>query len=236
MKIKCVWEHNGNDTILYANNFIGAFTRGASREAALEKMCDEVESYLEWCKKDVPDSLLAEIVQEKQSDLQIKDADSDVLFEEEKKPLTLEEYTSLKELVLKSATDFLKLYEMIPDKEQSCLPKRQTFYGPLPRTAKEMYEHTKNVNSYYWGEIGVDADDQNSIVDCRKRGFECLEKKPDFLENKIYDGSYNEQWSLRKMLRRFIWHDRIHAKAMYRMAIKTFGENSVENVFHFHTL
>ena len=28
MKVKCVWEHNGDDSILYASNFIGAFTRG----------------------------------------------------------------------------------------------------------------------------------------------------------------------------------------------------------------
>ena len=25
MKVKCVWEHNGDDSILYASNFIGAF-------------------------------------------------------------------------------------------------------------------------------------------------------------------------------------------------------------------
>lgn len=44
-------------------------------------------------------------------------------------------------------------------------------------------------------------------------------------------GSYNEEWSLRKVLRRFIWHDRIHAKAMYKMAVKAFGIASVQNIF-----
>ena len=28
MKIKCVWEHNGDDTLLYAENHVGAFSRG----------------------------------------------------------------------------------------------------------------------------------------------------------------------------------------------------------------
>ena len=32
MKVNCVWEHNGDDSILYANNFVGAFSRGASKE------------------------------------------------------------------------------------------------------------------------------------------------------------------------------------------------------------
>lgn len=38
MKIRCVYEHNGDDTILYADNFIGAYTRGASLQMAMDKM------------------------------------------------------------------------------------------------------------------------------------------------------------------------------------------------------
>ena len=48
MKIRCVWEHNGNDSILYADSFIGAFTRGASKDLAIQKMPSEIKSYLMW--------------------------------------------------------------------------------------------------------------------------------------------------------------------------------------------
>ena len=96
-----------------------------------------------------------------------------------------------------------------------------------------MYEHTKNVNEYYFAEIDVDADNGGTIYECRKRGFEALEVKPDFLQNAVVAGSYGEDWSLRKVLRRFIWHDRIHARAMYRMAVKMFGTKNVENPFYF---
>lgn len=232
MKIRCVWEHNGNDSILYANNFVGAYTRGETKDIALQKMAGEVASYLEWKGEAVPVSLEAMIAQEKASLLTISDADSDVLFEEEKEPLSRAEYEELKALALKSAQDFLDLYEAIPDKNKSCLPVRKTFYGQVPRTASEMYEHTKNVNDYYFGEIGVETDHEGTIVDCRQRGFVLLEGQPDFLKNIVSLGSYNEEWSLRKVLRRFIWHDRIHAKAMYRMAVRTFG-GDIPNVFHF---
>ena len=60
-----------------------------------------------------------------------------------------------------------------------------------------------------------------------------LEGKDNFLDNGVVIGSYGESWSLRKVIRRFIWHDRIHAKAMYRMAQKTFGYDHVRNVFGF---
>lgn len=233
MRISCVWEHNGDDSILYADHLIGAFTRGASKDLAIQKMPAEIKSYLMWKGYFIPASFDIEIVQEKRSELTIADADSDVLFEEERKALSDSEYADLKVLALKSAQDFLTLYQAIPDPDQSCLPMRATFYGPVPRTAREMYEHTKNVNDYYFGEIGVSADHEGSILECRKRGFAELESQPDFLKNTVYLGSYHEEWSLRKVLRRFIWHDRIHAKAMYRMAVKTFGSHAVPNIFLF---
>ncbi len=233
MIINCVWEHNCNDTLLYATNLIGAYTRGESLEIAKAKMPQEIVSYLNWLGKDTTDSMEIVIVEEKNSELAIRDADSDVLFESEQAPLTAAEYENLKALALKSAKDFLALYESIPDRNATSKAERKTFYGSVPRTAKEMYDHTKNVNAYYFGEINVDADNDGNIYECRKRGFEALERQPDFLQNIVIEGSYGEDWSLRKVLRRFIWHDRIHAKAMYRMAVKVFGTENVVNPFCF---
>lgn len=233
MTINCVWEHNGNDTLLYATNFVGAYTRGESLEIAKAKMPQEIVSYCNWLGMDAAGKTEIVIVGEKRSELTIRDADSDVLFESEKAPLTAEEYKKLKALALKSAQDFLALYDSVPDKNATAAPERKTFYGKVPRSADEMYEHTKNVNTYYFAEIAVDADHDGNIYECRKRGFESLESNPDFLQNTVRKGSYGEDWSLRKVLRRFIWHDRIHAKAMYRMATKVFGVESIVNPFYF---
>ena len=213
--INCVWEHSGKDTLLYAVDYIDAHTRSERLEIAKAKMPQEIVSYCKWLGVDATDEMEIVIVGEKSSELTIRDADSDVLFESERSPLTAEEYEKLKTLALKSAKDFLALCESIPDKSATAIAERKTFYGQVPRTAKEMYEHTKNVNAYYFGEIDVDADNDGNIYDCRRRGFETLEKRPNFLQNAVIEGSYGEDWSLRKVLRRFIWHDRIHAKAMY---------------------
>ena len=233
MTVNCVWEHNGNDTLLYAIDYIGAYARGESLEIAKAKMPGEIISYLKWLGEDASENIEIIIIQEKDSDLAIKDADSDVLFESEKAPLTTDEYEKLKALALKSAKDFLTLYESIPDKSATTIAERKTFYGQVPRSADEMYEHTKNVNEYYFTEINVDADNNGNIYECRKRGFGILETKPDYLNNSVIEGSYGEDWSLRKVLRRFLWHDRIHARAMYRMAVKVFGAENVANPFCF---
>lgn len=233
MRVNCFWEHNGDDTLLYATDFIGAYTRGERLEIAKAKMPQEILSYRNWIGKDTNESIEIVILGEKASDLAIRDADSDALFETEKAPLTRAEYERLKALALRSAEDFLALYASLPDKNAVASPPRKTFYGQVPRSAEEMYAHTKSVNAYYFAEIGVEADNSGSILDCRKRGFDGLEQTPDFLQNAVFEGSYGELWSLRKVLRRFLWHDRIHAKAMYRMALKTFGAENVKNPFCF---
>ena len=203
LEIQCVWEHNGEDSLLYAADLPGAYARGRSQEETLQKMQQELPQFLRWTGSAVPpEDLTPVIVQEKAS-------------------------------ALRSAADFLALYRSIPDPDQSVLPPRETFYGAVPRTAREMYEHTKNVNSYYFRDIGIAADNEGDIFSCRERGFLLLERQPDYLQNKVFLGSYEEKWSLRKVLRRFIWHDRIHAKAMARMATKTFGAGRFCDPFGF---
>ena len=68
MEIKCVWEHNGNDTLLYAVDFVGAYTRGESLDAAKEKMPEEIKSYLKWCGGDLAAEINVVITEEKASE------------------------------------------------------------------------------------------------------------------------------------------------------------------------
>ena len=98
--MRCVWEHNGNDTLLYSVDCVGAYTRGSSLEAAMAKMSAEIEAYSLWLGQECKHDTDIEIVQEKDCDLQIADADSDILFDTEKAPLSREEYEELKALVL----------------------------------------------------------------------------------------------------------------------------------------
>ena len=114
------------------------------------------------------------------------------------RPLTAEEYEALKALALRSAEDFLTLYRSIPDKTHTTLPQRETFYGDVPLTAEEMYRHTKNVNAYYFGEIGVEVGNEPDILICRRAGFAALERQPRYLHNAVFHGSYDEDWTLRK--------------------------------------
>ena len=235
MLIKTVCEYNDEGCLVYAENFPGAFVRGRNYENAVAKFKKEIESWLDWAEDGAKseEPIETELIQEKKSELKVCDADSDIIFDSEREMLTKEEYQRLKILALRSAMDLERLYDSVPNKKMNIAPQRESFYGKIPSTAEEMYNHCMNITEYYFGEIGVDVENGPDILSCRAAGFEKLEQQENFLENKVFLGSYDEEWSLRKVLRRFIWHDRIHARAMYRRAYEAFWDDEIDNVFRF---
>lgn len=235
-EILAVIEYNDAGCLIYAQNYPGAFVRGATQAEALAKFDGEIRSYLHWATGEKPSyaqEFPVTIVQEKKSELQVCDADSDVLFASECGPMTREEYDSLRYLVLKSAQDFQCLYSSVPNPDISLHAPRKTFYGLVPRTPREMYEHTNSVTNYYCGEIDVAIPNLKNIVHNRMHALSELEGVEGFLDNAVHEGSFDESWTLKKVLRRFIWHDRIHAKAMYRTAVALWGKVIIENPFCF---
>lgn len=225
MVAEYTWEHCGGDSLVWFHRFPGAYVRGGSLTQALAKADAELRSYVHWRDGVIPAVEFDPIpASEHCPDLQVCDADSDALLPEEALAMTVGEYEALKALVLRSASCFQQLYDAVPDKTHLLTGRRETFYGQRPATAEEMYRHTKNVNAYYFDQLGVEACNEPDILACRQEGFSRLEQQPDFLTAGVLEGDYGELWSLRKLCRRFLWHDRIHAKAMYRHGRRVFGE------------
>ena len=233
-KLFAAAEQNESGCLVYATEYMGASARGKTLEEALSKLPADVVSCCRFANRSVPEEPFEFcVVQEKQSALQVCDADNDILLDCEIPPLTVAEYLWGKELCLKSAECFLRLYEAIPFPDALLKPRRKTFYGELPATAHEMYIHTNGVTSYYAGEIGARTENGTNIAVSRLAAFAAIEAAPDYLLNHISIGSNDEAWTLRKVLRRFLWHDRIHAKALYRGACALWGRSRIPNEFFF---
>lgn len=234
MKIQAVVEYNAGGYLIYAANFPGAFVRGATEAEALAKFPGELRAYLRWSTGRVPayDDPEIEIVQRKLSPLAVNLADSDVLFDAEREPLTPQEYEKLKLAVLRSARDVRRLFLSIPNPDISDRPKRVCFYGAVPRTPREMYEHINQTTAYYIGAFGISFENVPDLYTNRLQALSELETLPDFLSGTVYTAPDGELWTVRKVLRRFLWHDRIHARAMWRTA-SALWSSGPENPFFF---
>ncbi|MBE6985380.1 MAG: hypothetical protein E7434_07235 [Ruminococcaceae bacterium] len=234
MRINAVCEYNNGGYLIYAADLPGAYVRGETQNQALAKFDGEVRSYLRWCGIKLPanEEIEVGITQRKLSELQICDADSDVLFDTERAPLTPEEYQKLKLLALRSARDFNKIFQAIENPSISDRPERTSFYGLVPRTPLQMYEHTNRTTAYYAAAFGIEMENAADIYANRMLLFSEIEVLEDFLSDRGYTAPDGEAWTLRKLLRRLIWHDRIHAKAMWRTAVSLWG-SAIPNPFYF---
>ncbi len=235
MIIRAIIEYNEKGYMIFAENFPGAFSRGKTKDEAMNKLVCEIKQFVFWSTgKSCSDDCSIEIVQEEKSDACISDADTTIIFDSEKLPLTLDEYQYIKSLVIKSARDFNILYDSIPDVKKTILAARQTFYGSVPSTPEEMYIHTNEVTKSYLDGLAFIENDANIYMN-RVVAFQQIEQSSNYLDNSVYIHMYGEPWSLKKAMRRFIWHDRIHAKALYRRAFKLWG-SAVANPFGFVSL
>lgn len=96
-----------------------------------------------------------------------------------------------------------------------------------------MYRHTKNVNAYYFGEIGVEVGNEPDILICRPGRLRRTGATAPVPSQCRVPRRYDEDWTLRKVLRRFVWHDRIHGRAMWRMACALCGSRRVADPYRF---
>ena len=223
--MRAVLEYNEKGCLLWSLDCPGAFARGRSREEAAAKLSADVAAFCRWAGWPVPAGEVDMVQETYQPELRVEDADSDLLLPGEERPMTGEDYGSLRALVLRSARDLDALYASIPDPDAPLARPRETFYGEYPHTARKMFTHTNGVTAYYVGELGAEAETLPGCFENRLAGLSAVEELPGFLALPVMEGSYGELWSPRKALRRFLWHDRIHARAMYRRAKALWGEN-----------
>ncbi|MDO4564725.1 MAG: hypothetical protein Q4C04_03850 [Clostridia bacterium] len=233
MKIDAILEYNEKGCLLWAEGYPGAFSRGKTASEAVAKLPAEVASYLLWAHEKRTEFDEVSIVFEKKSQLNVEDADSDLLFPSERLPMDMAEYIQKKELALRSAHDFSVLYLSVPQRKRALVKSRPTFYGRIPQSAEEMLNHTNSTLAYYAAGVGVDFECLPDFERSRLAFFRAIEQSPDLLQPRIFIAEDGEEWTVKKLMRRLIWHDRIHARALYRKAVSFWGKARIANPFGF---
>lgn len=240
--VQAVKEYNAKGCLIYCANLPGVFVRGRTEEEAISKIANAVEEYLRWIYKEKSwtqemsafPSVMTEIVQRFESKRMIEEAETEVLFESELTPVSDEELKYWKKILLDSARDFQVMYDSILDKDVTNKPLRRTFYGCMPQTPREIYEHVNEWTTKYFEKIGISFERSSDIGTNRRVGVELLLKKNACLQQQgIMTDESGEQWTVRKVIRRILWHERIHGKSLYKMAVRLYGKEDVNNSFCF---
>ena len=234
--IEVIAEYNERGAMLWADAYPGAYARGETVSRALEKFPKSLSVFAKWAYgAPMPDLAESDFVvtHAYKTELAVEDADSDVLFPSERLPMDMTEYTQKKQLSIRSAQDFEKLVASIPQKDRALRKSRRTFYGKIPCSARETAEHTNRTLSYYANGLGIAFENEGGLSENRRRLFRAIESSPNFLFARVHEAPDGELWTLRKLMRRIIWHDRIHAYALWRHAITFWQKERIANPFGF---
>lgn len=232
--IRVAVEESATGFMVHLVDMPGASTRGASLDIAMGKVIAEAISYQQWrgvCTEN--DRYDLQVMQSENTNAQIADGDTELLIATDKS-VDAAAIAALMQLAIISATDFQHLYDAIPDPQfRDATKERMTFYGKVPANADEMLRHVDEVGEYYLRRLGltVTMTDQALIAN-RQKCMELLHCQLPALCGKVFCHDY-EYWTVAKVLRRFLWHDRIHARALYRFAVKTWGRDAICNPFVF---
>ena len=236
-ELETIMEYNDAGVTLWSPRYPGAFARGETADAAARKLPAACRRYRLWAK--LPTEAYASgeeqvrCTRKIKVDAPVEEGFTTALFPEEKLALDMAQYTSLKTLCLMSARDLEALFASIPQKDRGLLKSRRTVYGKVPVTAREMLSHVIEAQRTWAALFGVDIGESRGLLADRKRLFAGLERRPGYLDGRIVPGPDGELWTLRKLLRRLLWHDALHGRALYRKAITFWQKERIKNPFGF---
>jgi hypothetical protein len=216
-------ETNGQGFLGFIVELPGAFVRGPVEDEALSKAHHEAGSYLRWLGHEQTRFPKAHVVQTHRCRLMVEDADCEILLDNDTREMDDQEFRRLADLAKFSGVTFNKLFDSVELRDWIDEAKiRRTFYGQNKKTIQEIFDHVKQTQYYYLSRTSTSiiADQSEHFMRIRNFSLDALEAL--FRQNgnlKVYTVD-NEAWTLKKILRRFIWHDRIHGKAITRILEK----------------
>ena len=218
-----IYETNGLGFLGWITDLPGAYIRGKTLDEARGKVNKEITLYTEWLnfEKAIDMQINEEI---KESDLCIEDADSDIIFDSELTDFDKkDDFLFWCNKVLLSGAKTEEIYKKMKNKSLIDITmKRKTFYGDVYCTINDQYRHIVNVQNYYLNQIGTKMNIADEFRLNRMKFIEKLKEKYLKEGNKLYRNE-SEDWTVKKVIRRTIWHDRIHIRAIERMEKRLSG-------------
>lgn len=215
-------ETNGRGYLGFLCDLPGAFIMGKTLDEALAKAIPEAIKYNWWAHLyQIDESARVQAIQIHQSNLTVEEADCEILLDADRGSMEQQEYDIYAGLALKSARAVVDLFEAAPLKQWIDHARdKKTFYGNTPKTLAEIFTHIDNVQLYYLSRLELPVQKGMPFLETREY---CLDKiqalfnKENNLRQYFKD---NEYWTVKKTLRRYIWHDRIHARSMVKILKK----------------
>ncbi|MDE2889337.1 MAG: hypothetical protein OXR72_14115 [Gemmatimonadota bacterium] len=207
----------------------------------MSKVDREIRRYANWLGLKPGASCTVVRTRIHRSGLCVEDADSEILLDYDRGRLDRSTFDQWFQIASFSGACFQELYDAATLRDwRDPARDRETFYGIAPCSIREVYQHVDRVQGYYLQCLGLSP----ILESCSfvGRRCECLSRITGLYERNsgcsVIRGD-GEEWTTAKALRRYIWHDHIHAKSIVRTLQRQLEAGLIDRIhdpFKFGTL
>lgn len=235
-EVTAVAEENDAGIILFASEYPGTCGWGRTAAEAREKLRADLRATVDWlaghgieCSVPAlgPEPVSFEITERIRATGDPLVCDSEGFFAFDSRPYSDAEISQTRAMLTASRGDLL---DLVAELDPRSLDHR---LAADRRTVREILDHVAGAEHWYLTRVVVPVDVPDSwrhyagdtfdrLAETRRdvdRTLESLRDVPDSRRGRtrVVDG---ERWSRRKLLRRLVWHERLHGKQLARLVPK----------------
>ncbi len=218
-------------TQIFVRELPGCYSRAPTFDDAVAKAPLKIREFLEWLQKhgervtEDARSIETEVAEVVKGNWPVNMGDSQALFEADLTPLHREEVDRCVRFMKYAREDFMNLYSDQPKESLEWKPDTAT-----PRNIKRIAEHVADCSLFYlervkprrsseWPLTFLEVADELSTMRLLNLTDEEMSCKVSYHEPGEWTGMHEpEGWTARKVLRRFIWHERLHTATIRKLA------------------
>ncbi|MDH4155939.1 MAG: hypothetical protein OEW00_01505 [candidate division Zixibacteria bacterium] len=199
----------------------GCFSRGATRDDAVEGVPEAVTAYFRWLQHHDPEfvpphAVIEFIVAEDIRSLALPDGYyANAFFDDDRKPITADDAARVRRLLGYTRQDLISVISRISP-EQMDRPIEAEVRGCLRRVIR----HVASAEWWYCDRLDLAFDweemPSDTLSSLERTRAHFLTLLPRLVGDERLVEKRNEKWSARKLARRALWHEIVHTRQIER--------------------
>jgi hypothetical protein len=205
----------------------GLFVNEPSEEEGLRQLPGAIVAYLQWLRRhgediDVPDAATVAVAERQTPDLDLAYGEYVALYDRDRVPVTDDDLVQTTRWMRYMRHDTLDLVGRLP---ADAIAWRRT--PDHEYSIGDYLEHIARAERWYlsrlWPEVPKHVPGPTpllSLVQSRERALNWLLTMPADLRGKVIDLGGGDLWTARKVLGRYLYHERYHIRSIARIALE----------------
>jgi hypothetical protein len=212
---------------VWVSELLGLFVNESSEDEALRQLPGAIVAYLQWLRRhgediEAPDTATVAVTERQTPDLDLAYGEYAALFDLDRVPVTDDALAQATRWMRYMRDDTLDLVARLPAAAMAWRRRPDHKYS-----IADYLEHIARSERWYltrlWPEVPPHVPGPTpllSLAQSRERALDWLLTMPVDLRGKVVEFGGGDLWTARKVLGRYLYHERYHIRSIARIALE----------------